>query len=206
MNDSPTLQTRLLGLADKAVWAAAAGNATDLQPDDVRLLREAARALSADRGEADGYTSYGEFRWACDCDDRMRAEWTPVWTTPPSPAESAEQWDRENLGIIVRDEWMAWAREQPNIKTSWLTPWTLLTEPEREVDRRIGERIARCVAVTLKRQAASAAPSGVPDAELSELRGALCSLAWSSHPRGYDYTDKIMRRVFALLEAAQGGR
>jgi hypothetical protein len=43
---------------------------------------------------------------------------------------------------MVRDEWIAWAREQPNPKPSWLTPWEELTEPEREVDRRIGVRVA----------------------------------------------------------------
>ena len=48
---------------------------------------------------------------------------------------------REFLGKMVRMEWEAWAREQPNPKASWLTPWAELTEPEREVDRRIGQRI-----------------------------------------------------------------
>lgn len=38
---------------------------------------------------------------------------------------------------------MAWAREQPNPKPSWLVPWEELSEPEREVDRRIGEHFAR---------------------------------------------------------------
>ena len=46
---------------------------------------------------------------------------------------------------MVRDEWVKWAREQPNPKPSWLLPWEELTEPEREVDRRIGVRIADAV-------------------------------------------------------------
>lgn len=36
---------------------------------------------------------------------------------------------------------MAWAREQPDPKPSWLLPWEELTEPEREVDRRIGHQL-----------------------------------------------------------------
>ena len=47
--------------------------------------------------------------------------------------------DRETLGRLVREVWIAWAREQPNPKPSWLVPWDALAEPDREVDRRIGE-------------------------------------------------------------------
>jgi hypothetical protein len=50
---------------------------------------------------------------------------------------------REFMGKLVRAEWERWAREQPNPKPSWLTPWDQLTEPEREVDRRIAEAIWR---------------------------------------------------------------
>lgn len=50
--------------------------------------------------------------------------------------------DREALGRRVREVWTAWAREQPSPKASWLVPWEDLTEPEREVDRRIGEALA----------------------------------------------------------------
>jgi hypothetical protein len=50
--------------------------------------------------------------------------------------------DRELLGRMVRDIWITWAREQPNPKPSWLKPWDELSEPDREVDRRIGEGIA----------------------------------------------------------------
>ena len=39
-------------------------------------------------------------------------------------------------------EWVKWALEQPSPKPSWLSPWKELTEPEREVDRRIGEAVA----------------------------------------------------------------
>lgn len=46
--------------------------------------------------------------------------------------------DRDYLGRIVRDAWVAWAREQPNPKPQHLDPWEALPEPIKEVDRRIG--------------------------------------------------------------------
>lgn len=49
--------------------------------------------------------------------------------------------DREQLGRRVREVWIAWAREQPNPKPSWLVPWEGLSEPDKEVDRRIGAAI-----------------------------------------------------------------
>jgi hypothetical protein len=54
---------------------------------------------------------------------------------------SVETVDREALGRLVRVVWVEWAREQPNPKPSWLKPWEELEEPDREVDRRIGERL-----------------------------------------------------------------
>ena len=50
--------------------------------------------------------------------------------------------EREALGRRVRETWLAWAREQPSPKPSWLLPWEELSEPEREADRRIGEALA----------------------------------------------------------------
>lgn len=50
---------------------------------------------------------------------------------------------RDVLGELVRDVWVAWAREQPNPKPSWLVPWDELDEASKEVDRRIGEALER---------------------------------------------------------------
>lgn len=58
-----------------------------------------------------------------------------------APVEVCDAVNREFLGKLVRMEWVKWAREQPTPKQSWLLPWDELTEPEREVDRRIGESI-----------------------------------------------------------------
>ena len=59
---------------------------------------------------------------------------------------------REDLGRLVRQAWVQWAYEQPVRKPSWLVPWCDLSEPQREVDRRIGERIATVVADDLRTQ------------------------------------------------------
>lgn len=62
----------------------------------------------------------------------------------------ASHFDREALGRWVRDVWITWAREQPEPKPSWLAPWEALTEPEREVDRRIGEELATAGAADME--------------------------------------------------------
>jgi len=49
--------------------------------------------------------------------------------------------EREMLGRTVRRVWIEWAREQPTPKESWIVPWEGLSEPDKEVDRRIGETL-----------------------------------------------------------------
>lgn len=49
---------------------------------------------------------------------------------------------REQRGRRVREVWVRWAAEQPDPKSSWLTPWEDLDEGQREVDMRIGEALA----------------------------------------------------------------
>jgi 8-oxo-dGTP diphosphatase len=55
--------------------------------------------------------------------------------------------DREMLGALVRRVWVHWARAQLNPKPHWLTEWSDLPETDREVDRQIGETVARYVLV-----------------------------------------------------------
>jgi hypothetical protein len=55
------------------------------------------------------------------------------------------------LGELVRMAWVAWAREQPNPKQTWLVPWSELGTADRDADRRIGLTIARYVVETLIR-------------------------------------------------------
>lgn len=53
--------------------------------------------------------------------------------------------ERERLGRVVREAWIAWAAARPNPKPSWLLPWEELSEPDREADRVIGEAVAAAV-------------------------------------------------------------
>jgi len=48
---------------------------------------------------------------------------------------------RERLGKVVRDAWIAWAKEQKETKDSWFSPWEELAEPFKEADRRIGQAV-----------------------------------------------------------------
>lgn len=50
--------------------------------------------------------------------------------------------DREPLGRLVRETWVAWAREQYRPKPSWLAGWEDLDNGQREVDMRIGSAVA----------------------------------------------------------------
>ena len=50
--------------------------------------------------------------------------------------------DREALGRLVREVWVECARELPGPKPSHLLPWDDLDDWNKEVDRRIGERVA----------------------------------------------------------------
>lgn len=48
---------------------------------------------------------------------------------------------REELGKLVREVWMEWAKEQAYCKPSWTRTWEELSEADREVDRMIGAAI-----------------------------------------------------------------
>lgn len=80
---------------------------------------------------------------------------------------------RRELGMKVREVWIAWAKEQPNPKSSWLTPWEELNEPDKEVDRRIGETLYQmglCARQTSAPEVVSA-PSTQEGAELPKTDG-----------------------------------
>lgn len=48
--------------------------------------------------------------------------------------------DAERLGRIVREVWVGWAQEQPDVAEhpSWLVPYEDLPVRDRNVDKRIG--------------------------------------------------------------------
>ena len=45
---------------------------------------------------------------------------------------------RERVGRRVRELWILWAQGRPAPKPSWLIPWELLGEEDKEADRCIG--------------------------------------------------------------------
>ena len=59
-------------------------------------------------------------------------------------APTEEEW-REGLGRVVRNAWIRWAEKQPNPKPSWLVPYFMLNEADKEADRQIGEAVAQYV-------------------------------------------------------------
>jgi hypothetical protein len=61
----------------------------------------------------------------------------------PAPPTANTIPDRDDLGREVRAAWVSWAERQPNPKPSWLAPYDDLSEPDKEADRIIGERLYR---------------------------------------------------------------
>jgi hypothetical protein len=53
------------------------------------------------------------------------------------------QCHREQLGRLVREQWVRWALEHPEPKPSWLLPYEQLSESDKEADRRIGEGLLK---------------------------------------------------------------
>lgn len=58
--------------------------------------------------------------------------------------------EREFLGRVVREAWIAWAQGQPNPKPTWLVPYDKLAEADKEADRQIGEAVILLSAVRPK--------------------------------------------------------
>ena len=53
--------------------------------------------------------------------------------------------NREKLGELVRNIWIAWAMKQPHVKSSWVVPYESLSDADQEADRMIGEGVASFV-------------------------------------------------------------
>lgn len=101
---------------------------------------------------------------------------------------------REAGGKLVRRIWIEWAKEQPDHASSWLVPWEKLSEPDREVDRRVFEGVARnvlngvyaeCLAMRKELQGADLLAMDV-------MRVAEC---------GYDATHPVSRRMQERVKA-----
>lgn len=117
-------------------------------------LEAIARAIQAVRGPKENWnlvTQATRDLWFADAravlpfitaaEERGRQAERDQWIS--KGASLPDQEHREWLGREVRNQWEQWAREQSNPKVSWTVPWDKLTEPEREVDRRIGDWLYR---------------------------------------------------------------
>lgn len=93
---------------------------------------------------------------------------------------------REPLGRVVRETWVDWAREQPDPKPSWLTPWDQLDAGQREVDMRIGAAVAAVVLAQLVSRTGLALEEAIEIA-IGDVGGIV---AWRTAPR-----DEFARRV-----------
>jgi hypothetical protein len=79
---------------------------------------------------------------------------------------------REFYGRLVRECWIARARQHPNPKPSWLVPWEELDEWDRETDRCIGEAVAACATAAVIKITEAGEPER-DDAYYDELRRAV---------------------------------
>lgn len=52
---------------------------------------------------------------------------------------------RDDLGRMVREAWIIWAKTQANPKPSWLVPYDELAECDKEADRQIGDYLSRAL-------------------------------------------------------------
>lgn len=82
---------------------------------------------------------------------------------------------RDELGRIVREAWVRWARKQPSPKPSWLVPYDELSEADKEADRQIGEAVSAAWAELARSRAAGAnAAAGGAGASLHCLADEMC--------------------------------
>ena len=105
----------------------------------LRVMREQAEVIAALRLARDV-----ELRAQCDLTDAAESTIAGLREQVEglrAPSEATIDERRERLGRRVRDLRLMWAREQPSPKATWLLPWDGLSEPDREVDRRIGSAL-----------------------------------------------------------------
>jgi hypothetical protein len=88
----------------------------------------------------------------------------PQSSQPVEAGDTAQTWapviSRNFLGQIVREAWVKWAKQQPNPKPSWLSPYDELDEADKEADRQIGEAVVQWV-LSIKSATWEVAPSAV---------------------------------------------
>lgn len=108
--------------------------------------------------------------------------------------------DRETLGRFVREAWVDWARTQSNPKPSWLVPYEMLTEADKEADRRIGEFVARWTVIGIaarsawQRDPTSVTDLGVTVSEQTKLLLRLCKALPPDHEQVAAVIDYLKRK------------
>ena len=87
---------------------------------------------------------------------------------------------RDPLGKKVRAIWIQWAHQQPVAATKphWVTPYEELPEADKEVDRRIGERLFAEGRGDLRRARAEARDATLREA--ADLCAARAATEWRS--------------------------
>jgi hypothetical protein len=75
----------------------------------------------------------------------MQSRSAPPANVPPEWFGLVTFYDRDVLGRIVREAWVAWASGQANPKPYWLLPYDELRECEKEADRQIGEAVQQAI-------------------------------------------------------------
>jgi hypothetical protein len=113
-------------------------------------------------------------------------EAAPVSREGQESSGEPEAPQRVALGMLVRAVWVAWAREQPDARPSWLAAWAELDEGQREVDMRIGEAVAETERERL--------------AQLAEEVGATFRSTYSFEER----RSKILKFADLIREAGNG--
>ncbi len=116
--------------------AARYGDRVPYQPWDVRREGSLWRVAGSDGAALAWFVGEGDARAFAEMAGPGSAEHGAWWRPEVGPDDA-----REVLGQIVRETWVQWAREQPDPKPSWLTPWEELDAGQREVDCRIGEAL-----------------------------------------------------------------
>lgn len=72
--------------------------------------------------------------------------------------KDADDWlypSRDELGRVVRNAWVQWAKQQPDPKPHWLTPYDQLSEADKEADRQIGEAVKQFLNTNVYRVASN---------------------------------------------------
>lgn len=113
---------------------------------------------------------------------------------------------RDDLGRIVREAWVRWARDQTDPKPSWLVPWEDLPENDREADRQIAEAViahTNAPRIFLAEKRSRGELTAAEAAEFARLQEGFFSALELLHPRDSEILERLKRIERRL---AAGGR